>query len=105
MKSLNRFFGFNFEFFVNNIRLYLILVFLLVFGLTVAAQKTMTGYITDSISGEPISFASVYIKSSGTGTQSDDNGRFMLKQPSVSTDIVVSAIGYVEKTVRFSPCK
>ena len=58
--------------------------------------------MTDSISGEPVSYASVYVKSTGTGTRSDDDGRFVLKRPSVSTEIVISAIGYVEKTVKLT---
>lgn len=103
MKSLNRFFDFNIEFFIRDVRIYLIATFLLAFGLPGVAQKTLTGYITDSISGEPVSFASVYVKSTGTGTRSDDNGRFILKQPSASTEIVISAIGYVEKSVKYSP--
>ena len=96
------FYGFCFSSFCDNIRTYLVTLFLLLFGVSVQAQKTVTGYVTDSISGEPVSYASVYVKSTGTGTRSDDDGRFVLKRPSVSTEIVISAIGYVEKTVKLT---
>ena len=102
MERLNRFRGFCFSSFCDNIRTYLVTLFLLLFGVSVQAQKTVTGYVTDSISGEPVSYASVYVKSTGTGTRSDDDGRFVLKRPSVSTEIVISAIGYVEKTVKLT---
>ena len=102
MERLNRFRVFCFSSFCDNIRTYLVTLFLLLFGVSVQAQKTVTGYVTDSISGEPVSYASVYVKSTGTGTRSDDDGRFVLKRPSGATEIVISAIGYVEKTVKLT---
>ena len=102
MERLNRFRVFCFSSFCDNIRTYLVTLFLLLFGVSVQAQKTVTGYVTDSISGEPVSYASVYVKSTGTGTRSDDDGRFGLKRPSGATEIVISAIGYVEKTVKLT---
>ena len=103
MKRLNHVLNVCFISFYGNIRICFFLLFLFFFGFSSLAQKTITGYVTDSVSGEPIPYASVYVKTTGTGTQSDDDGRFVLKRPLKPVEVVVSAIGYTEKKAIFSP--
>ena len=76
---------------------YLIFTYLL----TCAQSGTVTGKVTD-VSGEPLGFASIAVKGTSMGTQSDDKGYFTLSNlaPGKQT-IQISAVGYelLEKEV------
>lgn len=58
------------------------------------AQKTVTGKVTDSKDGSAVRGASVTVKGSRTGTQTDANGAFSLSVPNDATTIVVSSVGF-----------
>ena len=63
-------------------------------GLAVSAQQiTVTGRVTDS-SGDPIPWADVYQKGTGTGTVTDDDGSYSIKVSSSEAVLVASFIGY-----------
>ena len=59
-----------------------------------------SGIVKDSISGEPISYVAVLFKGSTIGAMTDDNGAFSLQNDKGYTEIVVSSIGYVDKTIK-----
>ena len=76
-------------------RLFVLIVVYYVIGCHLTwAQYCVHGVVTDSVSGEPVPFASVYVVNSQTGTQTDMNGEFSflvnVKQDTLST----SFIGY-----------
>lgn len=56
------------------------------------------GMVVDSISGEPVSFASVQYENTSTGTATDIDGYFSLKYISDHSRIKVSSVGYQTKT-------
>ena len=59
-----------------------------------------SGIVKDSITGEPLSYVAVLFKGSTIGAMTDDNGAFTLQNDKGYTEIVISSIGYVEKSVR-----
>lgn len=62
-----------------------------------AQGKTLTGRVLASDTGEPIPFASVFVKDHTTlGGYTDDNGRFTINDvPAAATHLNVSYMGYV----------
>lgn len=79
----------------------LCLLLLLFLAGQVQAQKEylITGMITDSLSGEPIPFATVTLKKSLIGTVSSENGKFELHVPdSVRDDaLLITLLGYAPR--------
>ena len=63
------------------------------------AQKTITGKITDSKDGSTVRGASVTVKGSRTGAQTDANGAFSLSVPNDATTLVVSSVGFTSQEV------
>lgn len=59
-----------------------------------------SGIVKDSITGEPLSYVAVLFKGSTIGAMTDDNGAFTLQNDKGYTEIVISSIGYVEKSVK-----
>ena len=54
------------------------LLFLFI-SVTMTAQKvTVTGQVLDSVSGEGVPFAGVFVKGTTTGVSTDDEGRFSI---------------------------
>lgn len=66
---------------------------------------TVSGIVTDSISGETLSYVSVLFKNSTVGTMTDDNGSFTLQNNQGYTTLVVSTLGYNEKSIPLQPGK
>src|SRR5437868_6953092 len=62
------------------------------------AQNALTGKVTDSKTGSPVSGASVKVKHSKTGTSTDDNGNFTL-QAKPGDILEISSIGYTTQSV------
>jgi len=73
---------------------YITLITLFIVTLVFAQDgKTMiSGQIT--VKGEPVSFASIYVKDSGEGTDADENGRYQMRITSGSVVLVVKSQGY-----------
>lgn len=70
-------------------------------GLDVKAQgrlyptTTIKGVVTDSITGEPVAYANIYLKGSNTGVTTDDDGRFSISTNVNFSVLQVNALGYV----------
>lgn len=60
----------------------------------VVQDKTVTGKVTDSESGEPIIGATILVKGTTIGTVSDIEGQFQLSIPADAETLVVSFVGY-----------
>lgn len=75
------------------------LVFLLFLQVSFAQDRTVTGKITDSKDGSPVSGASVTVKGSRTGTSTKNDGTFSLSVPSSANTLVITSIGYEQQEV------
>jgi TonB-linked SusC/RagA family outer membrane protein len=74
----------------------LILGLLFCLPLQSLAQVTVTGSVKDSVNSEPIIGASVFVKGTTIGTQTDANGRFQINTATGSV-LVIRYIGYNEQ--------
>lgn len=79
-------------------KLYLLKVLLtccsLLMGSWVLAQRTITGTVTDSDSGEPLLGASILVKGTTSGTVTDFDGAYTLDVPADATTLLFSYTGY-----------
>lgn len=70
------------------------IVFVCVVQLSFAQDRTITGKVTDSKDGSPVSGASVTAKGTRTGTSTKADGTFSLNVGSSVTILVISSVGY-----------
>jgi TonB-dependent SusC/RagA subfamily outer membrane receptor len=79
-----------------------VVLFLLFFNSAYAQQPvSITGTVTDAVTGETLIGVSVIVKGTNTGTQTDLNGEFSIQAPSNST-IVFTYIGFVTQEIALS---
>lgn len=72
-------------------------------GLSALYAQSMTsasGIVTDSITGEALSYVSVIFENSTVGAMTDDNGAFSLQNDKGLARLVVSSLGYDEKVIQ-----
>lgn len=77
-----------------------LLVFLLAVNLSLYAQTTVRGTVTDATNNEPLPGATVIIVGTTTGTQTDNDGHFRLTVPNQDATLQFSFIGYIPKTIK-----
>ena len=78
----------------------LVLVLVILSGANAAAQHiSASGIVKDSITGEPLSYVSVIFKNTTIGAMTDDFGKFSLQNAQGVRQMVVSSLGYNEKTI------
>lgn len=82
----------------------LLLMFVLPLVAIAQTARTVTGTVTDE-NGEPLIGASVKAINAPTGVSTDYDGNFSLKVAADATQLVVSYIGYVTKTVDIGSTK
>ena len=68
-----------------------------------AQQITISGIVTDSISGEALPYASVAMKGTTTGGATDGNGRFSFSIPNAPGTLQISYIGYESRELHITP--
>lgn len=73
----------------------LLLIFTFLFWSEASAQFVVKGKITDAETGDPIPFASVLLKGTTIGMNTDFEGNYSLSSNSLPDSIVVSYIGYL----------
>ncbi len=77
----------------------ILLITLSVFVVSAVAQKiTVSGKVTDSHTGEAIPYATIAVKGTSIGTNSDFDGLFSLLVMNRSDSITVSSIGYLRQS-------
>ncbi|MBN7816825.1 DUF5686 and carboxypeptidase-like regulatory domain-containing protein [Algoriphagus pacificus] len=83
----------------------LLLIFTFLFWSEASAQFVVKGKITDAETGDPIPFASVLLKGTTIGMNTDFEGNYSLSSNSLPDSIVVSYIGYLtqEKALENKP--
>ena len=57
-------------------------------------QNTISGFVVDSLTQEPLPLATVYVNGTTQGTITDNDGRFELKDVSFPATVVFSFVGY-----------
>lgn len=80
----------------------LLLFALLLSGLTVFSQGTVTGTVTDADLGGPLLGANVVVAGSTQGTVTDFDGNFSLQVSSNSGTVEISYLGYVKQSISFT---
>ncbi|PJJ61267.1 DUF5686 and carboxypeptidase-like regulatory domain-containing protein [Hymenobacter chitinivorans] len=63
-----------------------------------AQQLVLSGQITEAATGQPVPFASVFVKGSTVGTTANDNGRYQLSLAQPIDSISASAMGFRPKS-------
>ncbi len=81
-------------FFQKIIRVAGVLLLALAAQISVAQNKIVTGKVTDSKDGNPVSGASIVAKGSSTGTQTDANGSFSLTVDNSVKALIISSVGF-----------
>lgn len=91
---------------MKQITLYIFYFSLLIFCFSVVSfpllgqqSRFIHGIVADSITGEPVSFASIQLENSTIGTATDIDGYFSMKYLAGNRKIVISSIGFETKTV------
>ncbi|GAB3302317.1 DUF5686 and carboxypeptidase-like regulatory domain-containing protein [Hymenobacter tenuis] len=87
----------------------LLLLPLLLLGMPVAqAQRLVfSGRVTETVNGQPVPFASVFVRGTSQGATADENGRYQLTVAGPVDTLVASAIGFtaVKKPVTSTAAK
>ncbi len=82
-------------------RAYLVLLFL-VYSFYGNAQITLEGYVKDSTTKKPIPFVKLKFENEGTYARTDTAGYFKISSTELTDTLVLSFIGYNEKTIAYS---
>lgn len=89
---------------INELRMkrLLLINFILCFGaLLLAAQKPVSGVVTDADTSEPLIGATILLGTEGTGVTTDVDGRFVINLK-VGDELKVSYIGYETQKVKYA---
>ncbi len=78
---------------------YLMLLFVVVFSSAIIAQKTISGKVTDAVSGEPLIGATVSVKGTAQGVATDLDGNYKITLLDASNELVFSYTGYATQTI------
>lgn len=70
-------------------------------GLTLCAQRNVSGVVRDGVTGELLIGASVTVPGKTQGTATDNNGYFSLRLVDLRDSLIVSYVGYATQTVKF----
>src|SRR5579859_326536 len=63
---------------------------------------TVSGVVRDSATHSPLSNVSVYFKNGGRGRRTDANGKFSLSADKEYADLVISIVGYRQRTIHLN---
>lgn len=58
------------------------------------------GVVKDSLSGNPISYVSIWVENENIGTTSEENGEFSINVNDKNKNLIFSALGFKKKTVK-----
>ena len=76
---------------------------LMVLGSVLLGQRTISGMVTDTVSGEALIGASVVVAGqTNIGTITDFDGKYRLEVPSSARQLEFSYVGYIEQTLDIS---
>ncbi|WP_162845342.1 SusC/RagA family TonB-linked outer membrane protein [Flavobacterium arcticum] len=78
------------------------LLLLLMLPLSVLAQSTLTGNVSDSATGQPIPGVNVIIEGTTNGTTTDIDGKYTLMGVAEGNRIAFSFIGFANQTIEYT---
>ncbi|AIZ64122.1 hypothetical protein PK28_11235 [Hymenobacter sp. DG25B] len=71
-----------------------ILFFLLTAPVSFAQRIVFSGHVTEAATGQPVPFASVFVRGTSLGATADENGRFQLTVPQPVDSLTAGAVGF-----------
>ena len=83
---------------MKKVKLFFTVLALSICALAYGQNITVKGTVTDASTGEPVPFASLVLKGTMTGTNTDANGEYSISVPSNGT-LVISSVGYTTQEV------
>jgi hypothetical protein len=84
---------------------FLILLLCSLFSFSSFGQFLIKGKVTDAETGDPIPFASVFLKGTSTGISTDFEGNFLIESSRKSDSLEVTYIGYLSQSKFLGPEK
>lgn len=81
------------------------LFLLLTISIPLSAQYVVQGVVTDSLTKEPLPYASVRLKDTTEGTTTGSDGRFYFKTNRSEAVLVISVIGYNDDSRNIRPAR
>ncbi|OIQ17627.1 MAG: SusC/RagA family TonB-linked outer membrane protein [Flavobacterium sp. MedPE-SWcel] len=78
------------------------LLLLLMLPLSVLAQSTLTGVVSDTTTGQPIPSVNIIIEGTNRGTTTDIDGNYTLTDVKAGDQIVFSFIGFANQTIEYT---
>ena len=73
-------------------------ILLMMLCLSIEAQ--VTGRVIDSKTREALDYVNVYYNGKNVGEQTDEDGRFVIKEDSTWKELTISSMGYQTQTIR-----
>ncbi len=74
-------------------------VVFILFNTLYSQQYSLSGFVSDAITNEALSFANIHLANTYRGTSANTEGEFELKLPKGNYQLIVSYIGYVSDTI------
>ena len=65
-----------------------------------AVQAQVTGKVIDSKTREPLDYVNVFYEGKNTGEQTDEDGRFVIKEDSTWKELTISSMGYQTQKIK-----
>ena len=85
---------------MNTHRAYSLLLFAVFLALPIVLSAQVSGTVIDAKTRKPLEFVNVFYDGKSYGTQTDEQGRFILKEDSAWHELTVSTMGYEKQVVR-----
>ena len=76
------------------------LVLLIMLFTAYNAQAQVTGKVIDSKTREPLDYVNVFYEGKNTGEQTDEDGRFVIKEDSTWKELTISSMGYQTQKIK-----
>ncbi len=78
-------------------RLFILAILL---NITFSVLAQVTGKVIDSKTREPLDYVNVFYDGKNIGEQTDEDGRFVIKEDSLLHELTISSLGYVTQVVK-----
>ncbi|UPQ80622.1 TonB-dependent receptor [Flavobacterium azooxidireducens] len=86
---------------MKNCKILMLLGFLMM-AFSVFSQGTVTGTLIDQESNMPMPGANVVVKGTSNGVVTDFDGKFSISVPNTTGQLIISFVGYLNKTISFN---
>lgn len=80
--------------FKSSFRFVFIILFILTSQFLISQNIRVQGIVTDSVTGQPVEFATVSFENTTIGNLTDENGRFSLTNGTKNNTLVITLMGY-----------